>query len=59
MRNTYPGLCYRCRKMVKPFDGHFERIALPKGYINKAISKWRLQHAKCAIQYRYTNKGKE
>ena len=45
MRNKYPGICYRCGKMVEPGDGHFERYG--KG--------WRIQHAKCTIKYRGTN----
>lgn len=42
MRNKYPGICYRCHKPVAKGDGHFERH----------LGGWRVQHAKCAIQYR-------
>lgn len=42
MRNKYPGICYRCGKVVKPKEGHFERH---QGH-------WRVQHADCAITYR-------
>lgn len=45
MRNKYPGICYRCGKLVQPGQGHFERH---KG-------KWRVQHASCAIEYRGTD----
>jgi hypothetical protein len=55
MRNSYPGICYRCKQTVKTGEGHFENIppAQRKG------AKWRLQHADCAIIYRGTNMGKE
>lgn len=42
MRNRYPGICYRCSKMVEKGQGHFEKI---KG-------GWRVQHAECAIKFR-------
>ena len=42
MRNKYPGICYRCGKIVNTNEGHFERY---KG-------SWRVQHAKCAIKFR-------
>ena len=44
MRNKYPGPCYRCNKLVKAGEGHFERFR--RG--------WRLQHASCAIEHRGT-----
>ena len=49
MRNTYPGICYRCGEIVKTGEGHFERL--------KSFSRgvaWRTQHAECAIKYRGT-----
>ena len=46
MRNKYPGKCYRCGKLVKIGEGHFER-AVGKGYFK---FKWRTQHADCAIR---------
>ena len=42
MRNKYPGICYRCKNLVEPGTGHFERT--PFG--------WRVQHADCAILHR-------
>lgn len=39
MRNRYPGVCYRCKKVVEVGDGHFER---QNGF-------WRTQHASCAV----------
>lgn len=44
MRNKYPGICYRCNKLVNPGAGHFEKILYTK--------KFRVQHAECAILYR-------
>lgn len=62
MRNTYPGICYRCKKTCKEGEGHFELIPKnqrripPRGF--QAV-RWRLQHAACAIQHRATKLGKE
>jgi predicted metal-binding protein len=42
MRNNYPGVCYRCGKMVAEREGHFERYN----------GGWRTQHASCAIDAR-------
>jgi len=42
VRNKYPGICYRCDKLVKAGDGHFERHN----------GGWRTQHAICAIKAR-------
>jgi|GEM_PF-2634679 hypothetical protein len=42
MRNQYPGTCYRCGEHVAAGEGHFERLG----------SKWRVQHAACAIEHR-------
>lgn len=56
MRNSYPGVCYRCKEEeVKSGDGHFEII--PKK--ERVKSRWRLQHAHCAIIFRGTDAGKE
>jgi len=55
MRNEYPGICYRCKKLVKKRDGHFEII--PSRERIGGI-KWRLQHASCAIKFRGTTFGK-
>lgn len=44
MRNRFPGTCYRCGGHVAPGDGHFEKFRLG----------WRVQHAKCAIEFRGT-----
>jgi hypothetical protein len=44
MRNKFPGVCYRCGKLVEPGDGHFERF----------LGGWRTQHASCAIKFRGT-----
>lgn len=46
MRNKYPGTCYRCGLHVAAGQGHFE---LTKGAHG---SKWRTQHAICAITWR-------
>lgn len=45
MRNKYPGVCYRCGKIVKEKKGHFERYQ----------GRWRTQHADCAIKFRNTD----
>lgn len=42
MRNLHPGTCYRCGEWCDVGDGHFERLG----------SKWRVQHAECAIARR-------
>jgi hypothetical protein len=47
MRNKFPGVCYRCGKIVSAGDGHFERH----------LGKWRTQHASCAIQARSAKKN--
>lgn len=48
-RNKYPGICYRCGKRVEVGDGHFEKImGQTKGF--------RVQHAKCAIEFRGADK---
>ncbi len=58
MRNSYKGVCYRCRQIVNPGEGHFERIP-PEERIQLQIkAKWRTQHATCAIRYRGTTVGK-
>lgn len=44
MRNRYPGTCYRCGKLAKKGEGHFERHC----------GGWRVQHADCAIKARST-----
>ena len=45
MRNTFPGVCYRCGDAVAPGAGHFE--------LHPSVrKKWRLQHADCAIRWR-------
>lgn len=44
MRNSHPGLCYRCKKWCVAGDGHFERFG----------GGWRVQHATCAIEHRGT-----
>jgi len=59
MRNSYAGICYRCKKQVQPKEGHFERIPYEERRKNKIFAKWRLQHAVCAIEYRGTKHGKE
>ncbi len=48
MRNSYAGICYRCKKQVAPREGHFELIPPEQ----RKYVKWRLQHAECAIKYR-------
>lgn len=48
MRNQYPGVCYRCGKIVEAGQGHFERH---KG-------GWRVQHADCAITHRGKKAGR-
>lgn len=52
MRNKYAASCYRCGETVDPGAGHFERVA-----ISPAHSRWRTQHADCAIAYRGTDVG--
>ena len=59
MRNSYPGICYRCKQPVKAKQGHFEHIKFEERKEKKIIGKWRLQHAECAIKHRGTNLGKE
>ena len=39
-RNKYPGICYRCGKLVEKGAGHFERYKYG----------WRTQHADCCIK---------
>lgn len=39
-RNKYPGVCYRCNKIVVKGEGHFE----------KTKDGWRVQHADCCIK---------
>ncbi len=56
MRNSYPGICYRCKKEVKTRQGHFEII--PRSQRINGV-KWRLQHAGCAIAFRGTKVGRE
>jgi hypothetical protein len=47
MRNSFPGICYRCGLMVEAGDGHFERLP------TKGVGiKWRVQHASCALRWR-------
>ena len=54
MRNKYPGICYRCGKMVAKGDGHFERIpGARRG------QRWRTQHAQCAINARIAKELRE
>ena len=50
MRNKYPGMCYRCGKLVAAGSGHFEKIHGP--------TKWRVQHAECAIKAREEKQDK-
>lgn len=40
MRNKYPGVCYRCNKVVEKGQGHFE----------KTKDSWRVQHAECCLK---------
>lgn len=51
MRNTYAGICYRCGLRVEAGEGHFERITA-KARTPGDHSKWRTQHAECAIIWR-------
>ncbi len=44
MRNKYPGICYRCGKLVPKGAGHPEHV-MPG-------DTWRVQHADCAIKAR-------
>jgi predicted metal-binding protein len=37
MRNKYPGKCYKCHKLVREGEGHFERYQYG----------WRVQHSEC------------
>jgi hypothetical protein len=58
MRNRFPGYCYRCGALVKPNEGHFERLGDRR--LNKLGEyvrgkKWLLQHAACAIKFRGTD----
>ena len=46
MRNRYPGVCYRCGKTVEKGEGHFEKVR------GSWPTKWRTQHAECAIAAR-------
>lgn len=57
MRNQYAGTCYRCGKRVEPGDGHFEKVRA--GEPGWPQTKWRTQHADCAIKHRGTNVGKD
>lgn len=47
MRNRYPGICYRCGKVVKKGDGHFEKDSNPDN-----PDKWRTIHAACVFEQR-------
>ena len=59
MRNSFPGVCYRCGKHVAPKEGHFERVtqiqATRWNKPRKLLGNWILQHATCAIQFRGTD----
>lgn len=46
MRNRWGAVCYRCGKWCAHAEGHFERH-------NR---RWRVQHAKCAIEARNKKK---
>jgi hypothetical protein len=48
MRNKYPGICYRCGKLVEVGKGHFEKTR--RG--TTKVGPWRVQHAECAILHR-------
>lgn len=37
MRNRYPGICYKCLKLVEKNTGRFERL----------LGTWRVIHDKC------------
>ncbi len=52
MRNRFPGICYRCGGPVAAGDGHFEKVP------GSRPTRWRTQHADCAIQHRGTKVGK-
>ena len=39
-RNKYPGVCYRCKNVVKKGEGHFEKIK----------DGWRVQHVECCLK---------
>jgi hypothetical protein len=61
MRNSYAGIWFRCGKHVKPQEGHFELIPRDdrkRGMYRFQRTKWRLQHADCAIEHRGTKIGK-
>lgn len=45
MRNKYPGICYRCGKVVAKGAGHFER----------KNGEWLTQHAECCIKAKEEN----
>jgi hypothetical protein len=51
MRNRFGGSCYRCGKYVEAGAGHFEALAASRA----TKTKWRVQHAECAIFYRGTD----
>jgi hypothetical protein len=59
MRNKYPGICYRCGKRVEAGEGHFEGYGTrcSRRKFRQKITRWRVQHAECAIKYRGTNKN--
>jgi hypothetical protein len=60
MRNMYADTCYRCGKIVKAGEGHFERVS--KQIFKKygwQSKKWITQHADCAIKYRGTEAGEK
>ncbi len=54
MRNRFPGVCYRCGKRVRTGEGHFERCKAGEVPLQPK-ARWRVQHASCAITYRYTD----
>lgn len=57
-RNKYPGQCIRCGRLVKPGEGHFERVgAVQRRKYGKAVQglAWITQHADCAIEHRGTS----
>lgn len=51
MRNRHPGPCFRCGEIVERGKGHFQMTR------EHGSRRWLLQHAECAIAYRWTGIG--
>lgn len=55
MRNRFPGVCYRCGKVVAKGEGHFQ---IQRNGKRKPPS-WHVQHADCCLKFREAEKERE